>query len=229
MTERSAPQETARTDARKFGVRSLGAGPVFVVASCLFAPLVWTQGSLAAGISGNLPYANPLAVSNGGRVAGGIAPNGGTTFTTAATDPLVRYLRENRTTEDWILAVPSAGSAEPIIINTGEPVMALGGFIGSDPILTDDDLAALVAEGRIRFFLASDSSSGFGGGGGGFGSGSHASWITSNCSVVDESLWTDDPTGDGSGADGANGSSSGRAFPGGPTAGNYSLYDCKPA
>ena len=163
----------------------------------------------------------------GGRVSGGIAPNGGTTFTTAATGPLVTYLRSQRKGEDWILAVPSAGSAEPIIINTGEPVMALGGFIGSDPIVTDGQLAELVADGRVRFFLASENGGGFGGGGGPFGGGSHASWITSNCSRVDEALWTSgnvnpNPTNSSAGV-------GGRAFPGGPTAGTYSLYDCKPA
>ena len=201
--------------------RTLGVGSV------LLAPLLWTQGSLAAGISGNLPYANPVAVSDGGRVSGGIAPNGGTTFTTAATGPLVTYLRSQRKGEDWILAVPSAGSAEPIIINTGEPVMALGGFIGSDPIVTDGQLAELVADGRIRFFLASENGGGFAGGGGPFGGGSHASWILSNCSRVDEALWAS-----GNVSTNPNNSSAGtggRAFPGGPTAGAYSLYDCKPA
>lgn len=103
-------------------------------------------------------------MSDGGRVSGGIAPNGGTTFTTAATGPPVTYLRSQRKREDWILAVASAGSAEPIIINSGEPVMALGGFFGSDPIVTEGQLARLVADGRVRFFLASENGGGFGGG-----------------------------------------------------------------
>ena len=44
-------------------------------------------------------------------------------------------------------------TADPIILATNKPVMSLGGFGGSDPILTTSQLAALVANGTVRFFL----------------------------------------------------------------------------
>ncbi len=221
--------EVARRSSRRFpgaatNMNSARLVRIAVFASVLLAPLRWTQGALAAGVSGNLPYANPLANNVGGRLGGGIAPNGGTTFSTAETDPLVRYLRAQRKDEDWLVAVPSAGSAEPIIIRTGEPVMALGGFVGSDPTLSDAQLSVLVKAGRIRFFLAADNSggiAGFGGRGGvPFGGGSHSTWITTNCLPVDTTLWQSQD----SGSDTSQ--VAGRAFPGGPTAGNYALYDC---
>jgi hypothetical protein len=54
----------------------------------------------------------------------------------------------------------NARQAAPIIIATGNPVMALGGFSGGDPILTVDDFARLVAEHRVRFALIGDGSEG---------------------------------------------------------------------
>ena len=44
-------------------------------------------------------------------------------------------------------------NASSIIIATGKPVMALGGFSGSDQILTVQQLARLVANGTVHYFL----------------------------------------------------------------------------
>ena len=46
--------------------------------------------------------------------------------------------------------------AAPIILTTGRPVMALGGYSGTDPILTIDKLARLVASGQVGQFLLGD-------------------------------------------------------------------------
>jgi 4-amino-4-deoxy-L-arabinose transferase-like glycosyltransferase len=140
--------------------------------AAMFAPASYLQGSLASGTSGTLPYAIPYRTQFGAGLGGGIIPNGGFQFSRSNTASLVAYLRTNRTTERWLLGVPSAGVAEPIIITTGEPVMATGGFIGSDPILTEKTLRAHISNGRIRYFMTS--AGGFGGGGfggGGFGGG----------------------------------------------------------
>ena len=65
---------------------------------------------------------------------------------------LISYLRANRGQAAFLVATGSAGDASPLILATGEPVMALGGF-GADKILTADQLAARVRDGQIRFFL----------------------------------------------------------------------------
>ena len=41
----------------------------------------------------------------------------------------------------FLLATPNTQFAAPIIIGTGQPVMAMGGFSGRDPILTVEALA----------------------------------------------------------------------------------------
>jgi hypothetical protein len=47
--------------------------------------------------------------------------------------------------------------AAPLIIATGLPVIAVGGFAGRDPILTPDKLQRLVAARRLRFVMIGNS------------------------------------------------------------------------
>jgi len=68
---------------------------------------------------------------------------------------LVDYLLANRGDETYLVAALNAQTAAPIILATGEPVMALGGFAGGDRILSVDELAEQVAGGTVRFFLLS--------------------------------------------------------------------------
>lgn len=66
---------------------------------------------------------------------------------------LVGFLRANRGTERFLVAVPSATLASPLIARAGESVMTLGGYLGRDPILTPDDLERRVAAGEVRFVV----------------------------------------------------------------------------
>jgi 4-amino-4-deoxy-L-arabinose transferase-like glycosyltransferase len=69
---------------------------------------------------------------------------------------LIAFLRANHRGERFLLATPSAQLASPLIIATGAPVMAMGGFHGLDPILTPDRLAALVQARQVRFVMLGD-------------------------------------------------------------------------
>lgn len=60
---------------------------------------------------------------------------------------------DNRQGEACLVAVPNANVAAPLIIETGLPVMAVGGYLGDDPILTPQALERLVADGRIRYIM----------------------------------------------------------------------------
>jgi 4-amino-4-deoxy-L-arabinose transferase-like glycosyltransferase len=76
-------------------------------------------------------------------------------------DPkLLAFLQENHQDEVYLLAAVNARQAAPIIIATGNPVIALGGFTGRDPILTIDGFARLVGDHRVRFVLLGDGSPG---------------------------------------------------------------------
>ena len=89
------------------------------------------------------------------------------------------YLVANRGAATWIVAVNGAGTAAPIQLATGLPVMAMGGFSGGDDSPTLAELQAHVADGSIRFVLA-----GAGGRPGGRADGEIASWVTSTCAPI---------------------------------------------
>ena len=55
-----------------------------------------------------------------------------------------------------MLATSTVTLAAPIIVATGEPVMARGGFHGLDPILTPDTLARMVDARDVRFVMLND-------------------------------------------------------------------------
>jgi hypothetical protein len=76
-------------------------------------------------------------------------------------DPkLLAFLQCNHQSEAYLLAAVNARQAAPIIIATGDPVVALGGFMGRDPSLTVDGFARLVEDHRVRFALVGDGSPG---------------------------------------------------------------------
>ncbi len=149
---------------RRIMVGSVG---VLTLAAVL-APFMLVQTSLARSVSPQLPYASIAAT--GRSIGGALRPNGGFTYLAGDQKALVEYLRAQRGSSTWSVAVQSAAQAETLIIEYGEPVMVLGGFSGSDPILTADQLREKVAAGEVRYFLSGGSGPGGGGfGGGGFG------------------------------------------------------------
>jgi 4-amino-4-deoxy-L-arabinose transferase-like glycosyltransferase len=69
-------------------------------------------------------------------------------------DPaLVSYLLAQRGNARFLAASFDAAPVAPLILLTGQPVMALGGLSGGDRILTRDRLAQLTADGTLRLFL----------------------------------------------------------------------------
>ncbi len=180
----------------------------------LFAPTTWVAISIAHP-SGNLPAAGPsqrnLFNAGVGRGSGADRANpiAQPDETTQVEARLVRYLEANRGSTRYLLATQSAMTAAPFILQTGQPVMALGGFSGSDPILTADELAQRVSHHDVRYFLLQgnrpfsmgdlppDVQDIFAGGGplagGPFGGASSGAaltrWITTNCVQVSPSAW----------------------------------------
>jgi 4-amino-4-deoxy-L-arabinose transferase-like glycosyltransferase len=69
---------------------------------------------------------------------------------------LVVFLKTHNQGERFLLATSSARLAAPIIVRTGDPVLAMGGFHGLDPILTPETLAQMVKEKKVRFVMLGD-------------------------------------------------------------------------
>ena len=77
-------------------------------------------------------------------IPGGIGPGGG--LESAELD----WLRRQHKQERWLVAVPSdLTAAAPII--AGDSILPMGGFYGTDPAMTREKLATLVANNELRF------------------------------------------------------------------------------
>lgn len=78
----------------------------------------------------------------------------------------------------WAAATVGATNGAGIQLASGQPIMAIGGFNGSDPTPTLAEFRALVDDGAVHYFIASN----FGvPGGGQSGTGSTISaWVRSN-------------------------------------------------
>jgi hypothetical protein len=68
-------------------------------------------------------------------------------------DRLIQFLETNQGDRKYLLGTVNARTAAPFILLTGEPVMAMGGFTGSDPILTAQELEGMVDNNQVRFFM----------------------------------------------------------------------------
>jgi 4-amino-4-deoxy-L-arabinose transferase-like glycosyltransferase len=157
---------------------ALGTASVVIASTDLVAFNPRNRGAAGFGRGpGGIPGAAPGAMPGGfGAFPGGFG--GGRRLPEQARkerEKLLAFLKANHHGERWVLAVQGTQQAAPIIIETGLPVMAMGGFMGSDPTFgTDPDeikdrVAHLVEEGKVRFFMVSGFRGPRGGGFGGFG------------------------------------------------------------
>jgi len=110
---------------------------------------------------------------------------------------LLAYVQQNRGDAHYLLATQTAPVAAPLILGTGAPVMAVGGYSGTDPILTPNALATLVRAGEVRFFLLREGGRGTRGGGGIGGNPTAparimADWVKQHGRPVDPALWAPD-------------------------------------
>jgi 4-amino-4-deoxy-L-arabinose transferase-like glycosyltransferase len=70
----------------------------------------------------------------------------------------VRYLVAHHAGETWLVAVVGAMVAAPVVLETGQPVMAVGGYNGNDPAPTVDQLRQYVHDAKLRYVWTSGSS-----------------------------------------------------------------------
>ncbi|OIK11811.1 glycosyltransferase family 39 protein [Bacillus sp. MUM 13] len=96
---------------------------------------------------------------------------------------LLSFLKKNRNSETYILAVQSSQEADSIMLQTDYAVMAMGGFSGNDPALTPGRLAKLAQSGKVKYFLISEN------GRGGDNQGKVNEWIRKHSRAVPESEW----------------------------------------
>jgi 4-amino-4-deoxy-L-arabinose transferase-like glycosyltransferase len=187
----SLPRLGDSTTARRFAIVAASAG----LCAALMAPAAYAVATIGTAYGAGDPHPGPGSADAGfgggiGGRAGGLPGDGGGVGGSTSDSALLNYLVANKGSARWIVAIDSSQEAGSIELATGQPVMAMGGFTGSDPTPTLDQLKSYIAAGQLRFVLVS---SGFGGGFGpasGGGSGGvdintqRTDWVSSACQPV---------------------------------------------
>ncbi len=114
--------------------------------------------------------------ARGGPGDGGFGVGGGLGGDTTVSSALTRLLEQDASSYKWVAATEGSESAAPLELATGDAVMAIGGFNGTDPWPTLAVFKELVAKHEIHYYLGQGSQS-FGGG---RGSSAIASWIAAH-------------------------------------------------
>ncbi|MHC6594443.1 ArnT family glycosyltransferase [Arthrobacter sp. C152] len=147
------------------------------IAASLAGPLAYSLTTAATAHSGAIVSAGPASGFGAGRTgqgAGarspgpGAAPSGGTGLAggrpgsgmggllgaPTPSSELVAALKDGASRYTWAAAVIGSNNAAGYQLATGLPVMAVGGFNGTDPSPTLAQFQQLAAEGKIHYFVA---------------------------------------------------------------------------
>jgi 4-amino-4-deoxy-L-arabinose transferase-like glycosyltransferase len=173
----------------------------FVLAGALVAalagPAAFTVSTTAQAHTGSIVTAGPAGSSGGpggmrgvmpGGMFGGTAPQqrgggmGGLLDASTPSTAVVAALSQDAASYTWVAAAVGSQTAAGLQLGTQLPVMAVGGFNGSDPSPTLAQFQAYVANGQIHYFAGGR---GFGNQNGGSSSSSQiASWVEQSFQAV---------------------------------------------
>ena len=180
--------------------------------SALAGPAAYSAATISSAHTGSIVTAGPATAGGGpGRVPGGARPAipgavggpagqapggqapvgqapggamGGLLDASTPSTEVVSALSVNASDYRWVAAAIGSQNAAGLQLATGLPVMAIGGFNGSDPSPTLAQFQSYVAAGQVHYYFAA--SSGRGGGPGGAAGGSAiTSWVQQNFAAVD--------------------------------------------
>lgn len=112
----------------------------------------------------------------GGRGGGGM---GGLLGGATVSAEMKALLEQNASDYTWVAAAIGSQNSASYQLATGDPVMAIGGFNGSDPSPTLAQFKQYVAEGKIHYFISSSGGMGGAGMGGQGTSSAITTWVTS--------------------------------------------------
>ncbi|MFJ4617949.1 ArnT family glycosyltransferase [Streptomyces sp. NPDC088812] len=137
--------------------------------------------------------------SGGTQPGGGTggAPGGGGMGGGDTSSELIAYLKKHQDGATWLLAVSGSQSAAQLILSSGEPVISMWGWTGSDKAMTLARLKELVKSGKLHYIQIS--SQGMGGRSGDTDLSSEVTeWVQKNGTAVEESEYSKSSTSDSS-------------------------------
>lgn len=203
----------------------------------LVTPTIWGAFAITSGTNVSLPSAGPSTMeirgSGGAPLGDGAQPaqfdngsyqpadtddmsSGMAGFSSGELDSetnsaLISYLEANQGDATYLTAVDGgATTAGPLMLESDEPIISLGGFSGGDPVMDASELEELVESGELRYVVSSqmggrsmdnppagmndsDDQSPMDIGGQESGT---SQWIENNCATVPNDEWQSSDTGD---------------------------------
>jgi 4-amino-4-deoxy-L-arabinose transferase-like glycosyltransferase len=127
------------------GRRAAPAAIALLLGALLIAPAVYSATNWLAPVQSTFPAAGP-------RQAAGPGGYGVDAKHVAVDRALLRYVDAHRPGTRWSILGDAANAVSPMILLGGQ-AGALGGFSGTDPVLSGKGLARLVADGRARYVV----------------------------------------------------------------------------
>jgi 4-amino-4-deoxy-L-arabinose transferase-like glycosyltransferase len=156
---------TASAQLRKASQRTTAG---VALAAVLAAPLAYSLTTAATAHAGAIVSAGPSATGAGRGIPGGFGMRGpggagragglgggmgGLLGTSTPSADLVTALQADAENYAWAAAVAGSNNAAGYQLASGLPVMAVGGFNGTDPAPTLEQFQKLVADGEIHYFI----------------------------------------------------------------------------
>ncbi|MBO4256302.1 glycosyltransferase family 39 protein [Streptomyces griseorubiginosus] len=145
-----------------------------------------TQGQNQQGNGNTQGRQNGNGFPGGGGGGGGGGGVGGLLNGASVSSAAKKLLETDSSKYTWVAAAIGAQNAASYQLSTGDPVMAIGGFNGTDPSPTLAQFQKYVADGKIHYFISSGTGGGMGGmGGSSSGTSSQiTSWVEKNFKKV---------------------------------------------
>lgn len=140
------------------------------------APAWWSLTPTIAAESAMIPTAGPSLLTSS---SSGMPGGGGGMGNDSVNTKLLNYLKKNQGNAKYLFATSDSTTAAPYIIKTGEAVMAMGGFNGTDPAITLSQFKKLVKNGELKYFYYSGKS----------GNTEIINWIKKHATKVKTSLY----------------------------------------
>jgi 4-amino-4-deoxy-L-arabinose transferase-like glycosyltransferase len=171
----------------------------FLLAAMLVIPLFWTVKTVTTDDNQNLPTAYVGYLEDQRMRPAGQQSEA----TNDAT--LVTFLENNTQDMTYLVAVPSANQkGSELVLETGRPVLYMGGFNGGDDVIDADGLSNLVDANELRYIFYSNE---------GESKADIENWLKSSCSVVPQFS--------------ENGQNKGQKSTMGPKGESLTLFDCQ--
>jgi 4-amino-4-deoxy-L-arabinose transferase-like glycosyltransferase len=146
-----------------------------IMLSLMVTPFAWSTLTMLE----ESPHVGLPSAYAGEREANGLPPGG----EPGVNQELLDYLTEHTQDVSYLMAVPSAQIGSPYVLATKRPVLYIGGFNGSDQVLSTEDMAHLIDTKQLRYVLTVDRV-----GPPGLESTQEEikAWLSSTCTVVEE-------------------------------------------